>query len=54
MSPDLIDYCINQGWWPEELRDSFDFAYALNNPAAARHPTRAEERMNATLVGCKT
>jgi secernin len=37
MSPDLIDYAIKQGWWPEELRDSFDFAYALNNPGAARH-----------------
>jgi secernin len=37
MSPDMIDYAIQQGWWPEELRDSFDFAYALNNPGAARH-----------------
>lgn len=37
MSPDLIDYAIRQGWWPEELRDSFDFAYAMNNPGAARH-----------------
>jgi secernin len=27
-SADLIDYAISQGWWPEEERSRFDFAFA--------------------------
>jgi len=27
-SPDLIDYAVKKGWWPEEKRDSFDFEKA--------------------------
>lgn len=27
-SPDLIDYAVKKGWWPEEKKESFDFEKA--------------------------
>jgi secernin len=30
-SGDLIDYAISQGWWPEEKRNGFDFAFAYTD-----------------------
>ena len=30
-SGDLIDYAISQGWWPEEERKRFDFAFAYTD-----------------------
>ena len=30
-SNDLIDYAISQGWWPEEERSRFDFAFAYSD-----------------------
>lgn len=39
-SKDLIDHAIEKGWWPEDRRDSFDFAAAYineNNPRQLSH-----------------
>ena len=30
-SGDLMDYAISQGWWPEEERNRFDFAFAYTD-----------------------
>ena len=30
-SDDLIDYAVSQGWWPEEERSRFDFAFAFTD-----------------------
>lgn len=39
-SAELKDYAISRGWWPEDRRDSFDFAYAyidFNHPLQLSH-----------------
>jgi secernin len=34
-SSDLVDYAIKKGWWPEDKRESFDFARAYINEERA-------------------
>jgi secernin len=45
-SPDIVDYAIEKGWWPEVKRDSFDFtkAYSDDSPARKEGDMRAHTR----------
>ena len=35
-SPDIVDYAVEMGWWPEQLERSFDFARAYSDDRVPR------------------
>jgi len=36
-SPDIVDYAVQKGWWPQGKRDRFDFALAYIDPTRPLH-----------------
>ena len=50
-SPDLIDYAVKKGWWPDEERESFDFekAYSDDSKEGKLRSSRAMVRQQCSF-----
>lgn len=52
-SPDIIDFAVEQGWWPANKRDSFDFALAYIDFKTPLHLSHARAMRSRELLGQK-
>jgi len=52
-SPDIIDYAVEQGWWPADKKDSFDFALAYIDFKTPLHLSHARAMRSRELLGQK-
>jgi secernin len=52
-SPDLLDYAIAQGWWPDDQRTHFDFARAYVDENTPRHLSYLRQRRTQQLLAEK-
>jgi len=52
-SPDLIDFAVEQGWWPADKKDSFDFGLAYIDFKTPLHLSHARAMRSRELLGQK-
>lgn len=47
---DLVEYALDKGWWPEDMKESFDFAWAYIDPETPRHLSHCRMMITRKLL----
>ena len=50
-SPDIVDYAIAQGWWPQEKKGEFDFARAYIDDETPLHLSHCRAMRSREMLG---
>lgn len=53
-SPDIVDYAIAQGWWPQEKKGEFDFARAYIDDETPLHLSHCRAMRSREMLGQMT